>query len=649
MLGMFKGDSAEALQKELLKNYIDEKKIQQLIDSGVNINRRDAKGRTLLFELSAKRRIESIKILIKNGIDINAEDNYGKTVLSEAADKMDGMMIRFLLENGASVNHINSSGRTVLQDAALEENEKVFNILMNQNPDLSITDHYGRTVLFDAVDGGNLEIIREVVNNIDDVNITDNNGQTVLFHSVLKENDSITKFLIANGANVNILDKKRQNALFNAVILGAKNLPTVELLLREGAKLNIKDYADKTLLDEILKILAISNEEDDGERKLEDKYRLVSKDRNYIKLTGILIDNGLAIDRTDAQGKTVLYKEVERENYDTVDFLIASGADINAQDNEGRTVLFDTLLRGTSNMGMIDHLIAKGADIDHRDFYENTVIDDLVQAVLITRNHKKPAAKRYLEISENEDYFVLLKKMLLFKPRINLPKSNGRTVIFDLVTENNLDLIKIFVNAGIDLNIVDNEENTPLSYMIDHGLKITNQREKEQFLERLVFLLKFRVDVNTVDSERRTVFHKAVMANNLEVVEKLLTKKTDLNIRDKQGRTALHHTQWKGNYKIARLLISAGADINAADYAGFTILNYAAILGHARLVVVLILSGVLMYNHNKKSKSVAKFFKDRIQNLDKLLDANITDAKMKRALVEVTENLKKEINEALEG
>ena len=207
----------------------------------------------------------------------------------------------------------------------------------------------------------------------------------------------------------------------------------------------------------------------------------------------------------------------------------------------------------------------------------------------------------------------------------------------------------MIVNSGADLNLVDNDKNSPLSYMIDDGLKITNQKEKEAFLERLVFLLKFRIDVNTIDKDGRTIFHKSVMANDLEVVEKLLTKKTNLDIKDKQGRTALHHTQWKGNYKIARLLISAGANINEADYAGFTILNYAAILGHTKLVVVLILSGVLMYNHNKKSKSVANFFKEREKNLDMLLDANITDSKMRRAIEEVIENLKNEIKETLEG
>ncbi len=645
MLGMFKADGVETLHKELMKNYVDEKKVQSLIDSGININRRDAKGRTLLFELSAKRRIESIKILIKNGIDINIEDNYGKTVLSEAVDKMDGMMIRFLLNNGASVNHVNSSGRTVLQDAALEENDKVFNILMAQNPDLTITDYYGRTVLFDAVEGGNLDIIKEVINNIDDINIVDNDGRSVLFYSVLKDDDSITKFLISNGIDVNILDKKRQSALFSAVTLGADNLASIDLLIKKGAKLNIKDYSDKTLLDEILKILSLIK---DSDAKLNGRYRLASIDRNYLKLTGFLIDNGLAIDRVDSLGKTVLYKEVERENYDTISFLISSGADINTQDNEGKTVLFDAILKGPSNSTMIDFLISKGADIDHKDYTERTIIDDLVEAVLITQNNKKPSSKRFLELRENEDYFALLKKMLLFKPKINLQRKDGRTVIFDLVVENNLELMKLMINAGVDINIQDNESNTPLSYMIDEGLKLSSQREKEAFLERLVFLLKFRIDVNTLDKDGRTIYHKAVMANDIEVVEKLLTKKTNLDIKDKQGRTALHHTQWKGNYKIARLLIAAGADINAADYAGFTILNYAAILGHTKLVIVLIASGVLMYNHNKKSKSVAKFFKEREKNLDNLLDANITDEKMRSAIREVTVNLRKEIDEVLE-
>ena len=139
---------------------------------------------------------------------------------------------------------------------------------------------------------------------------------------------------------------------------------------------------------------------------------------------------------------------------------------------------------------------------------------------------------------------------------------------------------------------------------------------------------------------------KAVIADDSEIVEKLLSKRSNLNIKDNQGRTALHHTAWKGNFKIARLLIAAGADMNEPDYGGFTVLNYAAILGHTNLVVALIASGVLMYNPHRKSKAMLKFFIDKLPNLDKLLKGNITDPKLRNSIKDVIGNLKKELREA---
>jgi len=642
MLNMFKSNDAETLQKELLKNYLNETKIQKLIDGGVDINFKDKNDRTVLFDLAKKRRVESIKLLIKNGVNINAEDRYGKTVLTEAIDKEDGMMIRFLLDNGASVNFINESGRTILQDVALDGNARVFRILLAQNADLNIKDTYGKTVLFDAIEGGNLDIIRDVIHQVDDPNIEDEFGQTVLFGAALKEDPELAKFLISNGLNVNHNDNNRQNILFNSVILGAQNLDFIEMLLKKGIKINQKDNDDKTILDELLKILGILNNPD---QEVEGKYKLVSPERNYLKLTSILMEHGLAIDREDSNGKTVLFREIERKNYDTIEFLLSAGANINHGDKEGKTVLFDAIIGGVGNISMIDFLIEKGADIDHRDNNERTIVDDLVEIILIQQNSKKTSNRRFYDIISDEDYMGLLKRMLTHKPKINISKKDGRTVIYDVINFNNLEIIKTILNNGCDANIRDINGDTPLSVLIDEGVKIKRPRERELFIERLVFLLKFRVDVNSVDIQGKTVFHKAIIANDLEVVEKLLTKKSDLNIKDKQGRTALHHTQWKGNYKIARLLIAAGAKMDEPDYAGFTILNYAAILGHINLVVVLIASGVLMYNKNKKSQAVKNFFREREVNLDKLLQGNITEAKMRDSIKQVVTNLKKEINE----
>ena len=129
MFGFFKINE-DLFFEELLLDDIDIDKIQKYINKGVNINKRDEKGQTILFTLAAKRKLESLKILIRNGANLTIEDNHRKTVLDEAVDRGDGMMIRFLLDNGFHINHKNNSGRTIFQDVALKGNNKVFQIFL---------------------------------------------------------------------------------------------------------------------------------------------------------------------------------------------------------------------------------------------------------------------------------------------------------------------------------------------------------------------------------------------------------------------------------------------------------------------------------------------------------------------------------------
>ena len=647
MLGIFKTDGFEQLQKELLKETLNEDKIAKLIASDIDINQKDNKGRTILFSFVAKGKISAIKILLKNGMDINLEDKYGKTVLDEAIYKDDNMMIRFILEEGASLDKYNSSGRTLMQDIALEGNSRVFRILMKYNPNLELKDSYGKTVLFDAVEGGNLDIVKEILNNIEDINVLNEEGQSVLFNAVFKEDTSICQYLIDYGVDVNILDVNRQNVLFNAIVMGSSHMEIIYSLVEHNIKLNQKDIHGKNILVEILKILSILKTMKDGDKKFDNKYKYINDERDYLTLTSFLIDSGLAVNRITQSGKTLLKKEVDVKNYEAIDFLLKAGANINAVDKEGKTVLFDAVLKGPDNQKMIDYLIENNADYDHRDNNEKTIVDELAEVILIQDNNKKPSSRRFLSIDAGADYYALLKHFLIYRPAINRARKDGRTILFDIIIFNNLELLKLFFNAGIDANIIDNERNTPLSVLVDDGLLIEKVRKKELFLEKLVFFLKFRIAMDITDKNGRTVFHKAVLADDIDVVEKLLSKKTDLNIKDKQGRTALHHTQWKGNYKIARLLIAAGANLDISDNAGFSLLNYAAILGHTRLVVALIASGVLMYNKSKKSQKIAQYFKDKEEGLERLVKTNLNDEKMKQAMKQVVENLKNEIQNAL--
>jgi ankyrin repeat protein len=297
---------------------------------------------------------------------------------------------------------------------------------------------------------------------------------------------------------------------------------------------------------------------------------------------------------------------------------------------------------------MIDFLVFHGANIDARDSDEKNIVDDIVEIIAMQKGFKKISTSLLSAVKSEEKYDVLLKKVLTYKPNIEAQRSNGTNILFDMVLYNDFETLKIIINYGLNLNIKDERGYTPLMHLVEDGLRLKEKRERESFLERLVYFLKYRVNVDIQDNDGKTVIHKAVMSNDLIVVEKLLTKKADLSIKDNHGRTALHHTQWHGNYKIARWLIASGADINMPDSSGFTLLNYAAIFGHTKLVVALIASGVLMYNRNPKSKKVAQFFKNREHKLEKLLSSSINDDKMHRAVREVVENLRKEINEVLQ-
>ncbi len=637
---LFKSSDYDSFQKELLKSNIDNSKIQKLIDNGIDINQVDEKGRTILFSLIAKRKIDAIKILLENNIDLSIEDEYGRNALAEAVFRGDGMMIRFLLDNGCNVNDKNSSNRTILQDVALEGDYKTFRVLMNYNPEYNLKDNYNKTVLYDAVEGGNVNIVKEVINNIDDINLLDENEQTVLFPAVLKEDTEIAKTLILNGIDINKKDIYGQTILFNAILQGENSIDLILLLVKKGVNLNTVDKNNRTILDEILYVLELQKLKS---TELDGKYITIKGDKNYLNLASLLIKNGLLVDRFDDEGNTTLWKEIQKQNYENIEFLLKSGANINTKDEKGQTIFFKEVLKGYPNFKMISYLVKHGVDVNIKDHEEKTAFDYLIEKIYRTENLIQN------EEAEPKGYLILFKKLLPLKPKLDDIRSDGRNVLFDVVKYNHFELIKTLLNYGMNPNIKDKEGNTPLSVMIDAGVKIKIKESRERFLERLVFFLKFRVNLEAQDKDGRTVYHKAVIADDLELVEKLLTKKVDLDIKDKQGRTALHHTQWTGNYKIARWLIAAGANMNEPDNAGFTLLNYAAIFGHAKLVIALVASGVLMYNRNPKSKKVAQFFKDKEKNLLKLLKSNISDDKMRHSLREVAENLIKEVNEVLEG
>ena len=148
-----------ALREAAIKGDIGTVKV--LLDEGVNVNAKDADGRTALTEAAFYGRTEIAKMLLDKGADVFAKKNDGATPLTmaashkeiaemiqreiqllEVAGKGDNAMVKDLLDKGAYVNVRDPEGRTPLTEAAWNNHVETVKLLLDRgaNPNAKKVD-----------------------------------------------------------------------------------------------------------------------------------------------------------------------------------------------------------------------------------------------------------------------------------------------------------------------------------------------------------------------------------------------------------------------------------------------------------------------------------------------------------------------------
>ncbi|NXD12563.1 AKD1B protein, partial [Nothocercus nigrocapillus] len=95
-------------------------------------------------------------------------------------------------------------------------------------------------------------------------------------------------------------------------------------------------------------------------------------------------------------------------------------------------------------------------------------------------------------------------------------------------------------------------------------------------LETMEKLFKKNININAVDTLKRTALHFAVARSHISAVDFLLHHKARLDIADQHGLTVIHLAAWSGNLDIMRKLVKAGADQKAKNEEGKNVLHFAA-------------------------------------------------------------------------
>ncbi|AXX87997.1 ankyrin repeat domain-containing protein [Malaciobacter marinus] len=616
---LFKKYTREDLLEELRNSTFKDSKADSILKD-VDIHYKDEFNKSYLHIVAEENLVESVKWLVSKKVAINNTDSEGDTALICAARKGATQTVRTLLQLKADPNIVNSKGRTAIQEAVKFNKKDSYVLLKERTKKLDNADEEGYTLIFDAIHSQNLDLVKDVIklqgNSID---------KKILFYPDTYLNTNVLKFL-GDYIDLNITDEKGRTPLFYLVQNGALNVDSFNFAIEKGANINhIDDEGNNVLLALIQEILKINPREKETIK-------------NLLDMIPWLIDEHVDYNHCNNNGDNALMLATKNRNIKLVETLLEYEVDPNFINDRNETALALAAIKGKSNIDLVALLLDYGARPNISDENGKTIIEKLLEVELFLRNRKKLKMKARQNINENENYKSVLEEILL-NGEVNLTmlNSQGNPYFFDAVEYGNIDLVKMLVKYGADINLKNKDGYNIIYYYMSKNISFRRVAEQQNYLVMLRNIITLGADVNSRDDYGGITLHKAILDNDIQTIKVLINAGADINAVDNKGRNMVHNAMWQNKVKVFRLLYSYNKNlINKPDKFGVLPINYAAFLGYNELVIELIDSGSYVNNPYKKTHYIFNFLKKFHKNLRPLLEntRNPADHLKMKTLVE---------------
>jgi ankyrin repeat protein len=172
-------------------------------------------------------------------------------------------------------------------------------------------------------------------------------------------------------------------------------------------------------------------------------------------------------------------------------------------------------------------------------------------------------------------------KYLMEKGGENPPKA-----LISSASRGQLNVVSFLVEKGADVNVSDNDGQTPLIGAASSG----NQKIME-------FLVKNNALIDAKDTSMKTALHHGI-CSNIEIVKFLVENNASIRERDSDGMTVLHIASKNDEVDIVEYLVGKGADLEEKDDKGFTPSEYSSNDDILRFLI----------NHGGKIESISATF-----------------------------------------
>lgn len=137
--------------------------LNQVLNSGYNVNDQDEDGRTALMEAIIEGDKEIVKLLLEHGADVNRQDYIAEiSALHFAVQNSSYELVKLLLDNHAEIEIEDVNGNTPLSDAVFYSKGKgeIIKLLLEHGADRNKQNKHGVSPLSLAESIGNYNVIQ---------------------------------------------------------------------------------------------------------------------------------------------------------------------------------------------------------------------------------------------------------------------------------------------------------------------------------------------------------------------------------------------------------------------------------------------------------------------------------------------------------
>ena len=392
-----------------------------------------------------------------------------------------------------------------------------------------------------------------------EVNKLTHDNRIYLHWAANKGNVEIIEYLIAKGSDINLEDSKGETPLTFAAIGGQSNPKLYEAFFKAGIEPK-KKYKDGINL----------------------QLMTIATDKN-LTLSDYLATKGLSLKDVDSNGNTAFDYAAKTGNVAFLKTLLAKGVKYTnnallfaaqgtrresstletykylveelkikptTSSKSGETVLH-FLANKPNQTEIIAYFLSKGVDANQADKEGNTPL------MLAAAGRETATLEQLIAVTKN----------------INAQNLKKESALTFAVKSGTPEAITQLLNHNADITVTDKDGNNLGYYLIQsyrpqtgggRGPEASNTPKQDPFEAKIKILQDKGFVLSTPQKDGNTLYHLAVIKNDLNLLKKLADLKIDSNAKNNDGLTALHKAAMIAkDDAILKYLISIGAQKDA--------------------------------------------------------------------------------------